>query len=174
MTIVFRRGYRGGRRRSGPRAVVQSYKKVILFAEATFTAGFQSEIIVDGKDSLAAGQTSATDANVPTGCIVRFIEVQFAAHNPAESACYLNCTLMYTLSGQGVIDPDTVGGNDRRNQILHMDLFSVGGFQNSTHKFKFKIPPKFQRVREGMQWRLVWNNSATINRKVQMIYKFYR
>ncbi len=176
MTIVYQRGYRGGRRRSSSRlsSVVQSYKKVIFRIEASFSSGFQNEQIALGVDSVAAGQTSATDPNVPTGSIIKYIEVQFAASNVVLTPCFLNCTLQYVLSGQTTVDPNLVGGHAQRNQVLHMDMFTIGEGQNSTHKFKFKIPKKFQRLREGMAWHLAWRNSATVSRQVQMIYKFYR
>lgn len=143
-------------------------------AEATFTAGFQTEFLIQGVDSVAVGQTSPTDANVPTGAIVKYIEVQFSAHNVTAGPLFLNCTIQYKLDAQSFKDPDLIGGDRQRNQVMHMDLFSVGQHQNSTHKFKFKVPKGFQRVREGMNWGLVWNNSASVNRKVQVIYKFYR
>ncbi len=156
------------------RPVIQSFKKVIFRVNASFSAGFQTEQIAIGVDSVAAGQTSVTDPNVPTGSIIKFIEVQFAVHNSVETPCFVNCTLQYIYGSQAVIDPNAVGGNNQRNQVLHMDLFSVGALQNSTHKFKFKIPKQFQRLREGMEWQLAWRNSATVNRELQIIYKFYR
>ncbi len=156
------------------RPVVQSYKKVMVFAEASFTAGFQTELLVQGADSVAAGQTSATDAIVPTGSILKYIEIQFCARNAAAAALYLNCTIQYKLAGQVFLDPDSIGGSAQRNQVMHMDLFSIGTDQNSTHKFRFKVPKGFQRIRENTQWGLVWNSSGSVNRKAQAIYKFYR
>ncbi len=150
---------------------MKTFKKVIHFINASFTAGFQSDFIATGTDGIAPNQTSATDVTVPTGSRIRFIEVQFAVSNVVSTPCYINCTLQYILVGQGAADPNTIGGNPQRNQVLHMDLWSVGADQNSTHKFKFKIPPKFQRIREGMSWTLTWRNSASVNRETQIIYK---
>ncbi len=163
------RGSRGMRRQS-IRPVVKSFKKIINSAQATFAAGFQSEFLVQG-ENIAADQSTPTDPAVPTGSIIKYIEIQFAAANILEAPLFINCTIQYTLSSQVGRDPDTLGGNNQRNQCLHMDLFSVGGFQNSTHKFRFKVPKKFQRVREGMDWLLVWSNSASVVRKVQTIYQ---
>ncbi len=171
MTTVYHRGSRGFRRRSGPRPIIKTYKKVIHFINAGFTAGFQAETIATGTDSLAIGQTSATDGAVPTGSIIRYFEVQFAVSNLVSTPCYINCTIQYVLSGQGSIDPNTVGGSPQRNQVLHMELYNIGANQNSNHKFRFKVPPKFQRMREGMSWRMTWRTSATVNREVQFIYK---
>lgn len=143
-------------------------------ANASFSAGFQQEQLVQGVDSVAAGQVSATDANVPTGCHVKFIEVQFAVHNSVETPCFVNCSVQYILQSQTSQNPDLLGGNAQRNQVIHQDMFSVGALQNSTHKFKIKIPKRFQRIKEGTQWLLVWSNTATVNRALQVVYKFYR
>ncbi len=119
-------------------------------------------------------QATNVDAQIPTGSRVKFIEVQFTISNLAAIHCYINCSLQYTQSTQVTIDPQAVGGNTQRNQVLHQDLFVVGQNQNSTHKFKFKIPPKYQRIREGMNWILVWSTNQTVNRSIQVIYKVER
>ncbi len=167
------RGNRGGRRR-GMQAVIQSYKKIINFVPASYGAGFNSQFMATGQDSVAAGQTGVTDVNVPTGSIIKFLEIQFAVSNIVSGPTYVNCTIQYILSGQGVVNPDSVGGNPQRNQVLHQEFFAVGKDQNSLHKFKFKIPPKFRRLREGMSWVMVWSNNVSVNNKTQIIYKFYR
>ncbi len=92
--------------------------------------------------------------------------------NAVNQTAYINCLLQYNVAGQTVLDPDLVGGNPQRNQVMHQELFSVGFNQNSTHKFKLKIPKKYWRMREGMAWNLVWSNSNTVNRRLQIIYKF--
>ncbi len=168
------RSFRGSRRRSSMRPVIQSYKKVLNFAQASFTAGFQNELLVNGADSTAAGQTSATDATVPTGALVKFVEFQLAINNSVASPLYINVSLQYKNAGQTFQDPNAIGGNAQRNQVLHQELFSVGQDQNSTHKFKWKIPGKFQRIREARQWSVTWSCSASCNREAQCIYKFYR
>ncbi len=171
---MFHRGSRGMRRRSGPRPVIQSFKKVIFFIDASFGAGFTNDVIATGADSIAAGQTSSTDTVVSTGSILKYFEIQFACINPADAVIFVNCTIQYRLANQAFIDPNLMGGSNQRNQCLHMDLFSVGHDQNSTHKFKFKIPKQFQRMREGMVWSLTWRTNGIVNRQAQMIYKFYR
>ncbi len=150
---------------------IKTYKKVLNFLEAGFGAGFTSETLVNGVDSTALGQTSNIDADVPTGSRVKVILVQFAITNLVSTPCYINCTLQYILSTQTVVAPNAVGGNPQRNQVMHQEMFSVGANQNSNHKFAFKIPKGFQRVREGMKWQLVWSTNASINRQHQVIYK---
>ncbi len=169
---MYHRGFRGSRRRSTPRAAINTYKKVLHFINAGFSAGFQNTFIIQGKDGINPSQATATDGEVPTGSTVKFIEVQFAISNLVSTPCYINCTLQYKLKGQFFIEPNKVGGDAQRNQVLHMELFSVGANQNSNHKFKFKIPKQFQRVRDDMDWSLTWQNSATVNREIQVIYKF--
>ncbi len=167
--------FRGGRRRSSmARPVIQSYKKIIKIAPASYTAGFQNQIFLTGVDSIAAGQTGPTDGNVPTGSIIKYVEIQMLVANLAAAAGFINASIQYTLSGQSFINPELMGGHNQRNQCLHMDLFAVGEGQNSTHKFRFKVPKKFQRVREGTKWSMTWANNTTVTNASQMIYKFYR
>ncbi len=171
--VMFHRGFRGSRRRSGPRQITRTYKKVLNFAEASFAAGQRAETLVNGVDGTALGQTTATDGKVPTGSYVKYIEVQMPITNAVDQTAYINCSLQYIKAGQTSIDPDLVGGNGQRNQVLHQELFSVGFNQNSTHKFKLKIPKQFQRMTENMFWTLMWSNSNTINRRLQVIYKVH-
>ncbi len=157
-------------RRSSPNR--RTFKKVLNFSEASFTAGFRGETIALGVDAIGAGQTTATDGNIPTGSRLKFFEIQMPVTNAVDQTAYINCSIQLGLGGQSVIDPDAVGGNTQRNQVFHQDLFSVGFNQNSTHKFKVKIPAKYQRMREGMFWSIVWSNSNSVNRRLQIVYKF--
>ncbi len=154
--------------------MVQTYKKVLNFLPASFSAGFTNQQFLIGADSTALGQTSNIDGTVPTGSRIKFIEIQFCASNVVSTAIYLNCSVQYKLAGQSYINPDAVGGNGQRNQVLHQELFVVGANQNSTHKFKFKIPTRFQRMRESMAWSLTWSTNGTVNSSTQMIYKVER
>ncbi len=168
---MFHRGSRGFRRRSTPAPMRRTFKKVLNFAEASFATGVRSEVLISGVDGVAMGQTGATDPNVPTGSRITFFEVQMPITNAVNQTAYINCSLQYILASQALQDPDSVGGAPQRNQVLHQELFSVGFNQNSTHKFKQKIPKRFQRIREGMKWMIVWSNSNTVNRRLQVIYK---
>lgn len=173
VTLFMRRGYRGSRR-SSIRPIIQSYKKIIFFAEAGQAAGFDALILTKGVDGKPAEQTSATDGDIPTGANLKFLEIQFAISNLVSTPCYVNCTIQYILGGQSFIDPVLLPGHNQRNQCVHMDMYSIGANQNSNHKFKVKIPKMFQRVRDGMKWAVVFRTNASINRQLQCIYKFYR
>ncbi len=155
--------------------VIQSYKKVLNFAGTSQSSGTKiSKLLIKGQDSVAAGQTGVTDANVPTGCIVKYIDITLCVTNLVAISFFHHLTIQHIHSGQGTIDPDVVGGNPQRNQVFHQALFSVGKEQNSTHIYRFKIPKKFQRVREGDEWVLVTKGSAVYTDIAQVIYKFYR
>ncbi len=151
--------------------MITTFKKIINFAPASFTAGFNNQVLISGKDNISPKQTSATDGECPTGSRVKYMEIQFCVSNVVSAPCYINCSVQYIIAGQTFNDPDVLGGDPQRNQVLHQDLFTVGANQNSTHKFKFKIPPKYQRIRENMQWAMVWSTNVSVNQTSQTIYK---
>ncbi len=154
--------------------VIQSYKKVLNFLEASFSPGSNNIFLSQGRDSLAAGQTSNTDGEVPTGAIIKYIEIQFVVANNGANGAFINTAIQYKLEGQSAILATQVGGDGQRNQVLHQSMFLVGGSQNSAHIFRFKVPKKFQRVREKMDWVFSWTNTASVQMSTQVIYKFYR
>ncbi len=161
--------------RGGMRPVIQSYKKVINHAPASHTAATNISFnLTTGVDSVAAGQTSPTDVNVPTGALVKYIEIQFAAGNSTATPLFLHTAIEQLLSGQALVPPNAVGGNPLRNQVFHQTLYQIGERESFNRVFKFKIPPKFQRVREGTSWRLIVTGDVVWNSAVQAIYKFYR
>ncbi len=163
------------RRSSGPRPVIQSFKKVLNFAPISQSAGSTiTRVLVDGTDSVAAGQTGVTDSDVPTGAIIKYIEIQWAVNNLVNTSCFMNMTIQLLHSGQFAISPLVVGGNPQRNQVYHQQLFSIGQSQNSNHIYRFKVPKRVQRVREGDLWVFAHNGSAIHTDSMQVIYKFYR
>ncbi len=163
------------RRASGVRQIVKSYKKVLNFLPASNPGGaFIEYTIATGTDGASSQQITNIDPVVPTGAILKYIEVQVATVNATASPSIINTVVQYTLPGQVAIDPVAVGGNNRRNQVLHMDIFSAGEGQNSNRIYKIKIPKRFQRLSEGMKWTFALRNSVTITFSMQIIYKFYQ
>ncbi len=155
--------------------VVQSFKKVINDAPASVAAGVLNQhIATQGVDSVAAGQTTAIDFQVPTGAVIKYIEWQLAIQNLVNVAAFAHIAIYHQHSGQGTINPNVVGGNPLRNQIFHQSLFCVGQNQNVNRVFKFKVPKKFQRVREGDLWKLLIIVDQISTQVGQTIYKFYR
>lgn len=164
-----------GRRRSmGPRQVIQSFKKVLNFAPASTGAGSKNVVLSIGQDSVAAGQTSATDNGVPTGAIIKYFEIQLAYSQIVGGSVFVHYSIQQLRSGQSAILSNVVGGSPQRNQVFLQGMASIGINQNWNRSIKFKIPRKFQRVREGDLWLIEITNSNTLVMAEQVIYKFYR
>ncbi len=168
------RSFRGSRRRGGLGTVIKSYKKVLNILEAGYGAGNREIVISLAKDSLSVGQTTNIDPDVPTGCIIKFIELQFSVTNVTAGNVYINTTFGYRLAGQSVKVATAIGGDPQRNQILHQAQFGIGANQNFTRTFRFKIPKQFQRQKEGMRLEFVWSNNESVNTQTQVIYKLYQ
>ncbi len=169
--------YRRGRRRrfSGARPVVQSFKKVLNFAGTSRAAAALVDFVAStGTDSVAAGQTTVTDSAVPTGAEIRYIEWHLSVGNLVAINNFMTVAVQLVRSGQTRISPLLVGGNPQRNQVFHMDLFTIGKEQNTNRIFKFKVPKGFQRVREGDLWTLTITAGAVWTDACLCIYKFYR
>ncbi len=156
------------------RPVVRSYKKVLNFAPASTGAGIQTDFpLVTGVDGLSPGSTGVTDATVPTGSIVKYIEIQHCDSNITASAAFTHLCIQYLMSTQVALSPNGVGGNPQRNQVLYQKMYIMGQNQNSNHVMRFKIPKKYQRVREGQQWFLSTICSNSHVQGTQVIYKLY-
>ncbi len=162
------------RRSNGPRPIIKSYKKVLNFAGTSQSIGNHSDVLTNGKDSTAIGQTGPTDKDVPTGSYVKYIEIQYSAYNGVNVAAFLHFSIQLLHANQTFVDPRLVGGNPQRNQVLHQALATIGQLQSFSRNFKFKIPKRFQRVREGDRWEFVYHNSAAVNDIKQIIYKVYQ
>ncbi len=170
--------YRRRRRstRSMPRQVIQSFKKVINIAPISRVGGTPVSLNLSvGTDSVAAGQIGPTDAAVPTGAIITSFNIQCGVANVAAAvANFFSFSIQQLRFGQLFVDPRTIGGSSQRNQVFHQSLFSVGEGQNKTWVMQFRIPKKYQRVREGDVWTFNRVGSATWSENIQVIYKFYR
>jgi len=172
-TMPFRRSFR--RRSMAPRPVTVSFKKVLDVAPQTLIPDTNIiELISIGKDSTTAGQTTPTDAEVPVGSIIKFIEIHWSVSQQSNNDAYAWYYIGQFRAGQVPINPRTVGGSDVRNQIFHQGLFMVGNDQNSNRTYRFKVPKRFQRVRAGDQWVFVHNHDTAVSSALQVIYKFYR
>ncbi len=153
---------------------MQSFKKVINIAPASVAATTSVISLSLGADAVAAGQTSAIDSVVPTGAIIKYMEIKMSMVNIAATGGFIHVAIQRIHSGQSIVGSDVVGGDDQRNQVHMQRLFSAGESQNTDQLFKFKIPKAYQRVRAGDSWQFVWKNSQTVSVTTQIIYKFYR
>ncbi len=164
-----------GTRSRGMAPVIQSFKKVINSGPSSLPVGLTAFTIAQGQDSVAAGQTGPSDGVVPTGCIIKYFEVQHAIGNGTAGApAFIHTGIMQTNDGQSIVNPASVGGNPRRNQVFHQALFQLGTNQSNNRVYKFKVPKRFQRMREGTVWTFAINSDVICSNAIQVIYKFYR
>ncbi len=157
-----------------PRAVIQSFKKVINEAPASTAAGSRNIIFVTGVDSVAAGQTGPGDSGVPTGSVIRFVEIQISLGQIVGGSVFVHYSLQLLRSGQSAVASNVIGGSNRRNQVMHQNMYQLGINQNFNRTLKMKIPRMFQRIREGDLWLLEVTTGNTLTQAFQIIYKFYR
>ncbi len=162
------------RRRMVVRPSIQSQKVVINHAAASFVAGTIVQGMSVGTDSVAAGQTGPTNTQVPTGSRIAAFNIRFAAVNIVGGALFLHIAIQLVHNAQTVVDPQLVGGNPQRNQVFYQDMRSIGINQNMNWAILFKIPKRFQRVREGDRWEFVWKATNTVTATNQIIYKYIR
>ncbi len=143
-------------------------------APASVSAGNTSYNIALGKENAVVGQASAVDVDVPTGCVIKEIAIQFAVANLVNVAAFCHMSIQKLRSGTSAVNPNVAGGNPLRNQIFYQKLYSIGQNQNSDFIKNFKVPPKFQRMRDGDTWLIRVNVDQIATHVAQFIYKFYR
>lgn len=157
-----------------PRAgrVTQSYKHIRNIAPASIAAGTQTaHLMAQGVDNYVG--PGANNNQVPTGAIVTGFDIQVGFANLVSIASFVWVTVQHLRSGQTAIDNQGVGGNAQRNQV-HLQLQrTLGQNQNRDFHLNFKIPKKYQRVREGDEWRICLKSDTIRTEAVQIIYKHY-
>jgi len=166
--MVFRR-----RARRSAMSYPKTYKKVLNFAPSGRASSVKVDfLMVDGKDSISPGQTAVTDANVPTGSVIDYIDIYYCVSNLGATALFQTVSIQNLISGQSdTIDPRVVGGNSQRNQVHHQEIRGIGQNQNATFHFRFKIPKNLRRVREESKWLLTVIGNNAWNDVCQVIYK---
>ncbi len=159
-----------------PRNVVQSFKKQINHASLSVPAAtLTSDLIAVGVDSIAAGQTGPTDVNVPTGSVISKFTLQSTWANLVSVNCVVHYTIQIIRGSQvAFVHPQLVGGDNQRNQVFFSMMRNIGADQNFNINMNFKIPKKFQRIREGDQWTIFWIANSVTQRTAQYIYTFFR
>ncbi len=150
---------------------MRTYKKQINHIIVS-AAGLLAHDVVVGVDSLALGQTSITDPNVPTGTKIRGITVMVSISNPSTLSLEYGFNLQYLVAGQTAnVNPLAVGGDAQRNQVIK-SWHGIVAQDTMVNVTKYvKIPKQFQRMREGMRWRLVSDSSVSREHAEQFIYK---
>ena len=166
--------FRRRRRMSMPRQVIQSQKVVLNEAPQSLMIGSHENGIVLGKDDFAGGQSGPTDDSVPTGAVVKYFEIQFSVSQPETANIFMWMSIQHLRTGQVSIAANTVGGSPQRNQVHFQKMVHMGNDQNMNLVFRFKIPKKYQRVREGDRWVFAFTIDGVVTAAMQTIYKYYR
>lgn len=154
-------------------AVTQSYKQVKMIAPVSVGAATQQNVTMASGVDNYAGPTAGNNS-VPTGAVIRYIEVQLSFVNLVSIASFLFVTIQHLRSGQSAIDNQAIGGDPQRNQVHLQILRTIGKEQNTNITIRFKVPAKFQRVREGDIWAICTKSDTIHTYAGQIIYKFYR
>jgi len=169
--MVFRRGRR--RRSYGARPVIQSFKQVTVDGPASRAAATNiNHTIVSGVDNYTG--PSAANSEVPTGAVIKYLTILTSFTNLVSVSALLHFNLQLLRSGMPGVTPGVVGGDPNRNAVIHTAMLFLGQNQNNNIRIGIKIPPIFQRVREGDLWRIVYRCDAVFASCTQAIYKFYR
>ena len=159
---------------SAPRNIIQSYKKVIDIAPESLTVNKHDIAMSEGVDSVPAGQTSPTDNNVPVGAIIKNFNIDLAFINIGNTDCFVWITIQQLRATQTGVNPRVVGGNPQRNQVFRQIMRGIPPDTNANLHINFKIPKRFQRVRDGDTWIIRYENDNVVSRCAQIVYKFYR
>ncbi len=163
------------RRSMGMRPVIQSQKVVLNYAPTSRAAtSVLTSNLSKGIDAVAAGQSGPTDPNVPTGSIIKYFEIQWSVTNLINVSQFFWISIQRRHSGQPQVSPRLVGGHPQRNQVFYQKQFMLGQSQNSNHIIRFKVPKKYQRVRDGDLWDFIWESDQVHTEALQVIYKYYR
>ncbi len=154
------------------RPVIQSYKQVQLHAPLSVAAGVKGYTLTSVLDNYAG--PTALNKEVPTGAIMKSITIMGGVTNLVNATMFVAMSLQLLRSGQSQVDPLSVGGSPQRNQVFWTSYKMIGQSQNSNMNLTFKIPKRFQRCREGDNWKLVVNADLVSGQSFYVIYKFYR
>ncbi len=158
-----------------PRGSTRSAKYIVQIAGASESPGLTAAVMIVGKDNTTLGQASVTDTDVPVGSKVTVIDIFMPKVNlGAATANFIHWTLQRTQTGQAVINPISAGGNPLRTNILLSGVMGLGAGQNNSLHIRYKVPKRFQRIRDGDVWNLVNNNGLAVSAIYQFIYKVFQ
>ncbi len=157
----------------GARPVIQSYKQITVDGPASRAAATNiAHDIVVGVDNYSG--PTALNNEVPTGAVVKFVNIFASFSNLVLVSGLLHFNIQCRRAGILGATPGAIGGSNLRNTIIHTEMKFIGQNQNTNIRLRIKIPPIFQRIREGDVWRIVYRVDAVFASATQAIYKFYR
>lgn len=152
---------------------INSFKQVNYLAPITLPAATKNDTIISsGVDNYTG--PSVSNNEVPTGASIKAVNVQISCVNVAAGASFIHATLQYVAATVVSLSPINYGGNNKRNIIHKHIMRACGENQNVNINLSYKIPPRFQRVREAGRWMVVMEATQATVMSIQTIYKFYR
>lgn len=152
---------------------VQSFKQIVVDGPASRAAATNIvTTLSNGVDNYSG--PSANNYEVPTGATIKSFNVQICLMNLVSQVINVVVTLQLKRDGQSITTPNAQGGAAGRNRVFYTKQLFIGKDQQNNLEYNFKIPKKYQRVRETDQWSIVIRGDATFSSLVQGIYKFYR
>jgi len=125
----------------------------------------RNQHIIDIVEGVEVGTQRVTNVQVPVGARITSIVCNLSWIMPTGSGTgNIDFYVMQRRSGQNIGDIPTadwsdIGNSNVRNQIFHSDMGLIGTEDAGAFRraFRLKIPKKFQRVREGDKWTLVYD-----------------
>ncbi len=170
--MVFRRRTR---RRSFSRNLspIQSFKQITVDGPASRAAATD----IAHQFLVGVDDYTGPDANnkiVPTGAKVMSILIFACFTNLVTISSLLHFIVTMSRGSASTPSPGSVGGDNRRNTVIFTHMAFLGKDQNSNFVWRLKIPPIYQRIREGDAWNLKYRTDTVFASATQVIYKFYR
>ncbi len=130
--------------------------------------------MANGQDGTTLGQSGPTDINVPVGAKITSFEIFMPKVNlGAATANFITWTIQRLETGQSVIDPLVASGSPFRKNIMLSGVLGLGAGQNNNLHIKFRVPPKYQRMGDNVNWQIVSNNTLAVSAFYYIIYKVH-
>ncbi len=158
-----------------PRGSSRSVKYIVNLAGSSEAAGTQIKTLANGLDNTTLGQTGISDTDVPVGSkITEFLIFMPKVNLGAATANFIHWSIQRLESGQSTVNPINAGGSPLRKNIMLSGVLGLGAGQNYSGKVRYKIPKKFQRIGDGVNWQLVMNNGLAVSTLYQFIFKVWQ
>jgi len=157
-----------------PRGSTRSVKYIVEVAGASESAGLTAHTICTGTDNATLGQTGVTDVAVPTGSKIVLFDIRMPKVNlGAATANFIHWSLQITKSGQSVVNPIGQSGNPLRTNVMLSGVLGLGAGQNNSLHIRYKVPKRFQRIKDGDVWNIVNNNGLAVSAIYEFVYKVF-
>ena len=131
--------------------------------------------------AIPPGEARTLGSQVPAGAHVYSVACDLNwIHGSGSGAGSLDWYFIFMRAGQEIADAPTadwsdIGLSNLRNQIIYSELNEIGTEDAGAVKrrVRIKVPKLYQRVREGDVWRLVYDNSDTVEENIGFRFKSF-